>query len=133
MKKKLPLVLFFAIVLVATLKTEFAHANLFDFQFSRNLSSSTGGATGMAAVMQIGNDYWVSRWASDSIHRYNLNGQLLQSFVVPGLTGIRSFTYGGSFIYAANNTDTIYRINAFTKTLAPPHIKAPASIKQVRW
>ena len=133
MKKKLPLVLFFAIVLMATLKTEFAHANLFDFQFSRNLSSSTGGATGMAAVMQIGNDYWVSRWASDSIHRYNLNGQLLQSFVVPGLTGIRSFTYGGSFIYAANNTDTIYRINAFTKTLAPPHIKAPASIPQVRW
>ena len=57
MKKKLPLVLFFAIVLMATLKTEFAHANLFDFQFSRNLSSSTGGATGMAAVMQIGNDY----------------------------------------------------------------------------
>jgi len=122
----------FVAILFLTLKTESSSAALFDLQFAYNATDSIPNQpTGMAAVLQIGNDIWVSRWASDTLYRFNKSGQLLQTFTVAGLTGVRSLTWGGSYIYAANNTDTIYRINPATKQLAPPHIATP--VTQVRW
>lgn len=100
---------------------------LWDIQFSLNTTTITSGAVGMAGVCHypVGDEFWVSRWASDSIHRITEAGVLTQSFTVPGLTGTRAFTTDGTYIYAANNTTTIYRIDPVTRTLAPPHITAP--------
>jgi hypothetical protein len=77
---------------------------------------------GHAAVGFDGTDYWVAKWASATISRISTAGVLVDTFEIAGLTGTRSFTADGTYLYAGNTTSTIYRIDPSTRTLAPPHI-----------
>lgn len=101
---------------------------LWDIQFNYNLTSASSGDQGMAGVIFLNNEFWVSRWGSDTIYRYSATGVLNSEFVIAGLSGVRSFTTDGSYIYAGNNTNTIYKINPTLQQLTPPHITANASI-----
>lgn len=97
---------------------------LWDVQFGFNATSATGGAVGMAAAQWINNEFWVSRWASDTLYRFDINGVMLQKFTIPGLSGTRSLATDGTYLYAGNNTTTIYRIDPTTRVLFPPHINS---------
>lgn len=104
---------------------------LWDIQFNFNLTTLTNGGLGMAGICHYpaGNEFWVSRWSDDTIRRITEAGALTQTFTIPGLSGVRAFTTDGAYIYASNATTTIYRIDPVTRTLAPPHITAPASAR----
>jgi hypothetical protein len=106
---------------------------LWDIHFSYNETSNTSGDVGMAAAHYFNSEYWVSRWASDTIYRFNSSGTLVSEFTIAGLTGIRSFTSDGTYLYAGINDGMIYRINPATSNLAPPHITAGGSVTQVRF
>lgn len=97
---------------------------LWDVQLSANLTDTAQGDAGMAAAyyFEPNDEFWVSRWQSDTLYRFDSNGSLLQEFVVPGLIGTRAFTSDGTFLYAATASNTIFRINPNTQQLAPPHI-----------
>src|SRR5690606_19843770 len=84
---------------------------LWDIQFSHNVTAAAAGDVGMAASVFFNNEFWVSRWASDTIYRFDTLGALVSEFVISGLSGTRSFTTDGTYIYAGNNTNTIYRID----------------------
>jgi Secretion system C-terminal sorting domain len=93
---------------------------LWDIQFGYD-ATATSGTGGFAGVCFFNNEFWVSRWASDSLFRYSQSGTLLSRFTIPGLTGVRALTTDGIMLYAATNTTTIYRIDPATSLLAPPH------------
>jgi hypothetical protein len=101
---------------------------LWDIQFNYNLTTASSGDVGMAGVIFLNNEFWVSRWGSDTIYRYSATGVLNSEFVIAGLSGVRSFTTDGSYLYAGNNTNTIYKINPTLQQLTPPHITVNASI-----
>jgi hypothetical protein len=105
---------------------------LWDVQFSHLISSSTAPISGAMGIChyKAGNEFWVSKWGSDTLFRFNESGVFLQSLQLAGLTGVRALTTDGTYLYATNNSAIIYRINPVTKTLAPPHITT--TITQVR-
>jgi len=96
-----------------------------DIQFSLN-STAAGGGTGQAGVALINNEFWVSKWANDTLMTFSNTGTLLTKFVIAGLSGTRAITTDGNYVYISNNTQTIYRVNPLTKVLAPPHITSAA-------
>lgn len=102
-----------------------------DIQNSFNLTSA-GGGVGQAAICYFDDEFWVSKWASDSIILYSNTGVLLSVIQIPGLTGTRAITSDGTYLYFATNTNTIYRVNPTTQTLAPPHITS-ASVNTSRF
>jgi hypothetical protein len=104
---------------------------LFDIQFGYNVTDSVG-RSGMAAVAFVNNEYWVSRWQNDTLYKFNANGQYLNTVLIPGLTGVRSLTFDGTYLFAGTNTTTIYRIDPSLATLAPPHITVNATVGNVR-
>jgi hypothetical protein len=104
---------------------------LFDIDYNYNATDSSG-RNGMAAVTYFQNEFWVSRWASDTIHKFNQMGQLVSSFVVPGCSAVRAFTNDGTYIYASTNSTTIFRIDPATATLAPPNITVGGAVGAVR-
>lgn len=109
--------------------TEFeSERALWDIQFNYNLTTASSGDVGMAGVIFLNNEFWVSRWGSDTIYRYSATGVLNSEFVIAGLSSVRSFTTDGSYIYAGNNTNTIYKINPTLQQLTPPHITLNGSI-----
>lgn len=103
---------------------------LFDVQFDHNITSATS-SVGCAAGLYLNNKFWVSKWASDTVMQFDKNGNLLSKFTIAGLSGIRSFTTDGHYVYAANNTTTIYRLDSASHVLFPPHITS-ASANTVR-
>jgi hypothetical protein len=106
---------------------------LWDIHFGYNETANTSGDVGMAAAHYFNSEFWVSRWASDTIYRFNTAGTMLSEFTIAGITGVRSFTSDGTYLYAGINDGMIYRINPATATLAPPHITVGGSVTQVRF
>lgn len=94
---------------------------LWDIHFNYNITAGTGDV-GMAGAVYHNNEFWVSRWASDTMYRFTTAGVLISEFVIPGLSGTRALTSDGTYIYASNNTNIVYRINPVTQTLFAPHI-----------
>jgi len=101
---------------------------LWDVQFSFNATSAALGDVGMAAITFFNNEFWVSRWASDTLYRFSSTGVLISEFTISGLTGTRSLTTDGTYLYAGNASTTIYRINPSLLQLAPPHITSSSSV-----
>lgn len=106
---------------------------LWDVHFGHNTTASTSGDVGMAAACYFNSEYWISRWASDTMYRFNSSGVLVSEFTIAGITGVRSLTTDGTYLYAGINDGMIYRINPATSTLAPPHITVTGSVTQVRF
>lgn len=104
---------------------------LWDIQFAYN-STDTINRAGMAAANFVNGEFWVSRWASDTLVRFDQDGTVNSIFTIPGLTGVRCFAYDGTYLYAGTNTTTIYRIDPGTATLAPPHITVAGAVGAVR-
>lgn len=98
--------------------------------FSYDITSA-GAGTGNAGVVPVGLNFWVSRWASDTFFIVSAAGTVTGSFTVPGVTGVRSLTTDGSFVYAGANTANIYKINPATQTLVST-ISVPA-VPNVRY
>lgn len=98
--------------------------------FSYDITAA-GAGTGNAGVTPVGLNFWVSRWASDTIWTITAAGTVTGSFTVPGVTGVRSLTTDGSFVYAGANTSNIYKIDPATQTLAST-ISVP-SVANIRY
>jgi Secretion system C-terminal sorting domain len=100
----------------------------FDLHFSFSPQYPGGGnIIGLAGCMFMGGQYWATKWAGDSIIRFNGSGTYVDALQIPGLSGARALTTDGNMLYASNNTGTIYRIDPSTNTLSPPHITTALS------
>lgn len=95
---------------------------LWDVQSQFSATSAASGDLGMAACLYFGGEFWVSRWASDTLYRFSSTGTLISEFTIPGLTGTRALTTDGTLIYAGSATATIYKIDPGTQTLVTPNI-----------
>ena len=86
-------------------------------QFSFN--ATTGGQYGIATDGQY---FYTSDWRSEpesgySFLKYNLYGDFIEGFNIPGVSGIRDLTYDGTYFYGAANGSEIYQIDLANKTL----------------
>lgn len=90
---------------------------LWDLQFSFNATDSANGDLGMAGVAYFNNEFWVSRWASDTLYRFTNSGSLISEFVIAGISGTRSITTDGTNLYLGNATNTIYTVDPSTQSL----------------
>jgi hypothetical protein len=106
---------------------------LWDVQFNYDCAAVTG-ANGNAGAVYIPtlNEFWTSRWASNIIHRWNSNGTLIEQFTITNVTGVRSFTFDGTFVYAGINTTAIQIIDPVTRTRVGT-ITAPQTVRYVTY
>ncbi len=89
-----------------------------DVQFEYNLEAITG-ALGNAGAETDGEHFYTSRWASNLIHKISMDGNLVEEFSIPGVTGIRDMAYDGEYFYGSNaGAGTgIWQMDFETKTL----------------
>jgi len=96
-------------------------ASLFDIQFTLMLDSVVSASSGFAALAWTGTEWWVAKWNKDSLFTLSPTGTVTASFKIPGVgapaSGVRSITYDGAFLYMADNTTIIKKVNPATKTL----------------
>lgn len=99
---------------------------LFDFLFNYNLNDEIS-SNGNAGVIFFNDQFWISAWASDLIHVIDDSGMYVETFSIPGLTGTRSFTTDGTYIYAGTATNSIYKIDPANRILEGTIVISPST------
>ena len=89
---------------------------LWDLQLSFDLEVASG-ANGNAGAEFDGTYFYTTRWASNLIHKYNLDGDLVEEFSINDVTGLRDLAFDGTYMYGGNNGNTIFQMDFVNKTL----------------
>ncbi|MFZ5941300.1 MAG: T9SS type A sorting domain-containing protein [Bacteroidota bacterium] len=90
-------------------------------------TDQAAGDVGMAGIAYLNNEFWISRWASDTLYRFSKDFSLLQEFVIPGLNGTRAITTDGTWLYMSNNTAIIYQVDPVNHQLTGTQITSQAA------
>ncbi|MBK8848201.1 MAG: T9SS type A sorting domain-containing protein [Bacteroidetes bacterium] len=96
---------------------------LFDVVFTYRLDSILGG-NGKAGVAYVNNQLWISNWATDSMFTIDIPALTVNAFTIPGVinngnnSGVRSFTWDGTNLWASVNSTEAFGIDPVTQTAA---------------
>lgn len=93
---------------------------MWDQQFAHNITATPAGV-GNAGAVFVNGEFWVARWQTDTLFRFQADGTFIGAFQIPSggstLSGTRAMTTDGTDVFIANNTTTIYRIDTATRTI----------------
>ena len=109
---------------------------MWDLRFNYNLLEDSE-LTSLAGGVHIGNEFWVSVWNSDTLARFDNDGNFIEKFSMPNLFdtgsgGVRGMTWDGTSIWAANNTSSISQINPMTKEiLSQVVVDTPTGVRYI--
>jgi len=102
-----------------------------DLQFSFDVTAASG-AAGNAGAECDGEFYYTTRWASSLIHKYDLGGNLIEEFSIPGVTGLRDLAYDGTYFYGGAAANTIYQMDFTNHTLIST-IASPQPVRSIAY
>ena len=90
--------------------------DMWDFVYSFN--AAEGGQYGVACD---GEFFYTSNWgyssAAHNFYKYDLEGNMLEGFEIPGCGTLRGMTYDGQYFYGVANSATIYCVDLANHTL----------------
>jgi hypothetical protein len=75
------------------------------------------GAAGNAGVEFDGQYFYSTRWASNLLHQYDKEGNLVKEFSVPGVSGLRDLAFDGQYLYGGAAGSTIYCFDPINEVL----------------
>ncbi len=102
-----------------------------DLQLSFNLEVASG-ALGNAGAEFDGTYFYTTRWASSLLHRYDMAGNLVEEFSIPGVSNLRDLAFDGMYMYGGANANTIYMMDFTTKTLIGS-FPSPVAVRNIAY
>ncbi len=103
----------------------------FDLQFSFDLQAASGDL-GNAGAEFDGQYYYTTRWASNLIHCYDQNGNLVKEFSIPGVSGLRDLAWDGQYMYGGAAANTIYQMDFDTEVLVGT-LSSPVPVRHIAY
>ncbi len=64
-----------------------------------------------------GTNFYITKWNGDKIWKMNNTGAIVDSFSIPGVTGLRDLAYDGQYFYGGASANVIYKMDFTNKTL----------------
>lgn len=102
-----------------------------DLQLSFDLEAATG-APGNAGAECDGEFFYSTRWATNLIHKYDLEGNLIEEFSIPGVTGLRDLAFDGTHMFGGAAANTIYEMDFVNKVLIGT-ISSPQQVRSIAY
>ncbi len=87
-----------------------------DLLFTFDTATITG-APGNTGAEYDGTYYYSARWASNLIHQYDKDANLLKEFSIPGVQGLRDLAFDGRLMYGGAAGGTIWGMDFINETL----------------
>jgi hypothetical protein len=66
---------------------------------------------GEYGVVTDGQYIYTARWNSNEFYRYDLSGNYVSSFTIPGVSELRDLTFDGQYAYGVNNGTAIFQMD----------------------
>ncbi len=104
---------------------------MWDLELTVNLNTVTGNA-GNAGAEFDGTYFYTTRWGSNLIHKYDMSGNLVEEFSIPGVSGLRDLAFDGTYMYGGAAANTIYKMDFATKTLVGT-ISSPVAVRWIAY
>jgi hypothetical protein len=124
--KKLLLILFTAVAMQT-------QAQLWTVQLDVDPTATIPAATGLAGVIWTGTEFWCAKWNGADIHTADANGNSTGTFTIPGVSGTRSITTDGTYMYIGTAGTSIYKVDPTTKTLSSTITTSVASCRYLTY
>jgi len=64
-----------------------------------------------------GNAFYVTEYITGSVEKYDMAGNLINTFNIPGTVGLRQIDFDGTFMYGVGSGSDLYEMNFITQTL----------------
>ena len=101
----------------------------FTLQFQIDLTNFGGSA----GVETDGNYIYVTKWSDSLIWKFNFLGTLIDSFSIPGVSGLRDLAYDGTYFYGGAAGYTIYKMDFTNETLVGTISSPNQSVRSIAW
>lgn len=114
-----------SLLIVLFLGFNTVQAQDWELLWSYDVSADAG--VGQAGSETDGEYLYTTFWASGNFAKFDLDGSWIETFTVPGATGLRDLAYDGTYFYASNaaGSGVINQMDFTTQTLITT-IPAPA-------
>ena len=99
-----------------------------DFQFA----FPTVDNSGEAGCESDGEFIYTVLWNGSNYFKYDLDGNLLETFSIPGTSGVRDLAYDGEFFYGAAANTTVYVMDFASQTLVTS-FTAPTAVRAIAY
>ena len=99
-----------------------------DFQFA----FPTVDNSGEAGCESDGEFVYTSLWNGSTYFKYDLAGNMIESFGIAGTSGVRDLAYDGEFMYGAAASTTVYVMDFTTQTLVTS-FTAPTAVRAIAY
>ncbi len=64
-----------------------------------------------------GTDLFVTQWLGDSLAKYDQIGNILETFVIPGVERVRDLAYDGQYYYGGRSSEYFFKMDFVNKVL----------------
>jgi len=98
---------------------------IWDVQLSINLAEGTGAEFD-------GNFFYITNSLSNLICKYDIDGSLIETFSIPGVSNLSDIAFDGSYMYGGNGSMMIFQMDFVTKTLVNT-INTPVNVRHIAY
>lgn len=85
--------------------------DIWDLQFEFPIADTTQG------IETDGEYIYITNWRNSSFKKYDLQGNFIEYFTIPGVSEIEDLAYDGQYFYGGKATNSLFIMDFVTKTL----------------
>jgi hypothetical protein len=83
---------------------------MWDLQFSFDVSGPIGSLSNVGAEFD-GESFWTNKWNAADIYQFDIDGNLVKSFTIAGVSGLRDLAWDGEYFYGGAASGTIWQMD----------------------
>ncbi len=90
--------------------------------------------SGSAGCETDGSNFYVTEWNSDTIWKFNMSGQIVDTILISGVGHIRDLAYDGQYFYGGRATNIIYKMDlAASNPSLIGTINTPVAVRHIAY
>lgn len=105
--------------------------DIWDVQFNFDIDGPSG-LTGLAGAESDGEFIYATKWAGSEIVKFDLDGTFIETFSIPGVSGLRDLAFDGTHFYGAAAATTVYKMDFTAHTLVSS-FTAPTAVRAIAY
>jgi len=109
---------------------------MFDVPASRDmwdlLDTFTTDVVSQAGIEFDGTYYYTAVWNLDVINKFDIDGNFIESFAIPGVSGLRDLAYDGEYFYGGAAGTALWQMDFETQTLVST-ITSPMAVRAIAY